>query len=178
MAGEATFTLTEADLVAIGRERLRHWLLKPKAIGGHISALGVIFGLGYAFLHPCDCVGSTTHIRDGLMLAGGVTVWLALYYIVLYFATVPWRTRKILREHAAMRAPFAIAWSDDSLAQSSLHGSATFGWADLKCWDRLPSAFLVYYGTRPAFIVPRRALTDEQARGLDATMSGAGLPLR
>lgn len=178
MAGEATFTLSEADLIATGRDRLRRWLLRPKPIIGHLVVLAMIFGLGYTVIEPCDCVGAKWHVRDGLISTGAVAVWLVLYYLVYYYATVPWRARKTLRDHAAAWSPFTVTWSDESFGQSSLHGTATYRWEDLTHWNRLASAFLIYYARRPCFIVPCRALTDEQVSDLDATMRHASLPCR
>jgi hypothetical protein len=178
MAGEATFTLSEADLIATGRDRLCRWLLRPKPIIGHLVVLGTVFGLGYTLLEPCGCVSAEAHVRDGAISAGAVAAWLVLYYVVYYYATVPWRARKTFRDNAAARSPFTVTWSDESFGQSSLHGTATYRWEDLTHWNRLASAFLIYYARRPCFIVPCRALSDEQVSDLDATMRRVSLPQR
>lgn len=178
MAGETSFTFTEADLIVAGRERLCRWLFQPKSILIHLSALGAMFGLGYAFMEPCNCVGTGAHARDGLILAWAIAAWLFLYYAVYYFATIGWSVRKTLRDHAAMRAPFTIAWTDEALVHGSLHGTTTYRWEDLAHWGRSASAFLIYYGKRLSFIVPCRALTDKQVNDLDMTLQTVGLPRR
>jgi hypothetical protein len=110
----------------------------------------------------------------GLILAFGGVLFFGLL-CGLSFLMLPRRARKLFGQQTTMHKPLRFAWSDDGFVQGSAFGDGTYSWTDLHRWSDGASAILLYHTEAMYFVVPRRALSDDQHREVVSALERSGL---
>jgi hypothetical protein len=175
VAGEVSYQLAEADYISANRDWFGRALLRWRTLITASVMMVVIFVIGFAMARFLDGASLIGQFGLGLSMAGmGLVVLLFLYS--LSFLLLPRRAERLFRQQTSMHKLLRFAWSGKGCVQGSAHGEGTYVWSDLHRWSNGSSAVLIYHTDNLFFVLPRRALTDEQHRDLVDTLSASGLP--
>jgi hypothetical protein len=168
MAGEVTFTPTEADVVAGAKDWFRRMLMQPRIKGTFYVSTLVGGLLGAAFALQAGKTGDAA-LRAaalgavvGLGLFGGI---LAMRWIML-----PGQALRAFRQNKTVHHPYTYHWTDEGLRWESENANARVAWHDLYRWGEGRSAFLFAVSERGVHYVPRRVLSEADAADLRATL--------
>ncbi|KKB07714.1 hypothetical protein VE26_13665 [Devosia chinhatensis] len=107
--------------------------------------------------------------------AAGAMIALACLPLLQYFVLLPYQARRIYRHQKSLHYPVQAAWSDRGYSASSGEVSGTTSWNDFYGWSA--DARIILFMQSPVFfqMLPRRALSDEQAERLFADLERSGL---
>jgi len=172
MAGQVTFTPTEADIVAGSRDWFRRMLMQPRIKGAFYVAMlaGALLGAAFALQAggPPERAlrAAALGALVGLLLFGGI--------LAVRWAMLPGQALRAFRQNKTIHKPCTYAWTDDELSFESETASARVAWRDLYRWGEGRSAFLFAVSERGIHFVPRRALSEAQAADLRATAMSHG----
>lgn len=169
MAGQVTFTLTEADIVAGSRDWYRRALRHPRTKGAFYVATLVGALLGAAFALQGGAPAPRAAAFGALAGLASVTIFVAIRY-----ATLPGQARRSFRQNRTSHQAFTYAWSDEGFSWVSETSTARIRWPDLYRWGEGRSAFLFAVSERGVHFVPRRALSEAEAADLLATAMSHG----
>ncbi len=171
MAGEISFTPSEADYLAANRDWFRRAIRQRRAL---IWMAGLV-----AFSTAIGALGS---ILDG---EGESPVFTALGFCMLalvlcglcYFISylmLPGRVRRIYRQQKSFGQPWRYAWSDKGLDFSSANGTAKLAWSDMYRWSDGPRTFLFFINEQMFYFIPFHLVSPEQSSDLRATATKHG----
>lgn len=163
MAGEVTFTATEADYIVANllwtrkarQTRLLGWL----AIAG-ISLAALALALGWA-------TGRT--VRDTI----ADSIWMLIFAAVVIgirIATpylIKHQVRTMLTQNVALREPVHCRWTEDAIHFTGSNGTADLPWARLHRWLHDDKVFVFLQTDRLMYVVPTRCLTADQSQDLN-----------
>ena len=167
MAGQVSFTPTEADIVAGTRDWCRRALRQPRMKGAVYGATfaGALLGAAFALQggSPPDHALRAAGIGAlaGLLLIGTV--------LALRYALLPGQALRSFRQNRTALGEYRYAWTDEGISWESGAGSARILWRDLYRWGEGRSAFLFAVSERGVHFVPRRALSEAEAADLHDT---------
>ena len=123
-----------------------------------------------------------TFSRDGVNPQAAFTVLLpALMIFVLWWWLIPIFTRKQIeradRNHPAGRAREMIFTEEDFTVKTS-QSESTFSYAGLLRYDSSDLAYFLYIAANQAILVPRSAMSAEEATTLEALLERNGITRR
>lgn len=154
MIGEARFTYTNADMIAMqyawwtGAARWQSFLLTWAII---LTAYLVLFaGIAVATGQK----DGFEAVKVALVLAPVVTV--ALFGVGLVL--VPVLGRRALRENRLIGGEYHWSWDETALHIDSERGHVNIPWGLLAGWLDAPKVVLLYQSRRLVFTLPKRAL--------------------
>jgi hypothetical protein len=172
MAGQVTFTPTEADVVAGSRDWFHRALRQPRMKGAiYIAALaGALLGAAFALQSGAPpehaLRGAGIGALAGLLLIGAI--------LAIRYAMLPGQALRSFRQNRSTHTAYTYAWTDEGISWESEASSARVRWPDLYRWGEGRSAFLFAVSERGVHFVPRRALSEAEAADLRATASRHG----
>ena len=179
MAGEISFQPTEENWIAAHRDFQRDrydasGLAKKVQLFGTIFLLFLLLGWmigAFMALFSFDRHGPFAGLP--FTLSG-----LALYGLWLDsgFRRVPQRARRLFRQRAMLRHPLIYGWSEQGLSFRNHYSSGLIPWADFYRWRAARNNFLFLVDDQMLFFLPRAALSDAQAKDLEATAAAGGAP--
>src|SRR5437868_10925447 len=138
MAGQVTFTPTEADIVAGSRDWFRRMLMQPRIKGACYVAIRAGGLLGAAF--ALQAAGPPERALRAAAL--GALVGLALFGGILAarWAMLPGQALRAFRQNKTIHHPYTYAWTDEGISFESEAASARVAWRDLYRWGEGRSA--------------------------------------
>ena len=175
MAGEVTYKVAERDYVAANRDWFRRAIVKRKALIRHAVTVLAVFMLGVSISRGSESTFAMRNLYIGLAM-GCIAICAVLLLYAINYALLPRRAGRLFRQQTAFQKPLKFSWSDEGMVQDSAHGTGTYAWRDLHRWTAGRENFMPYVNDQLYFIVPRRALNEEQAADLLATLERSGLP--
>ena len=166
MAGQAHYTLGEADYVAANvamtaRNGLYRWYLWIGAAAGALS----VANIGLEILGGRS-VGSA--LLDFLVM---LVVSMAL--LAAYFGrarSIRKQVRRMLAQRSALTDPVACSWSNSGIVFAGSDGTADLKWCTLHRWFADDVAFVFLVSDRLMMILPKRTLSAELAEDLHFTI--------
>ena len=166
MAGQVTFTPTEADVVAGTRDWYFRALRQPR-----MNAAIYIAALAGALLGAAFALQSGAPANRALRAAGvGALAGLLLIAVILItrYLMLPGQARRSFRQNRTTHTAFTYAWTEEGISWTSEASSARIRWADLYRWGEGRSTFLFALSEHGMHFVPRRALSATEAADLRA----------
>lgn len=142
MAGETTYTATEADSIGAHRDWWRGAVFRRKTairyllIGTIAFAVGAV---GLAWDEPDYRIRLLVGAGYALVMLIVLGSCLALGYILL-----PRRVRRLYRQTPTSGQEWTFTWSDQALSHSASNGSGRFAWSDYHHWRMGRDAFQFY----------------------------------
>jgi hypothetical protein len=178
VAGEVTFTLTEADYVAANRDWLRGVVLRRRTLVRYSIILAVCFligvlGAGLYWNQP----GWSDRLIGGLAMIAYIILLIGVI-IGSSYLLMPRRAGRLFRQQTAMQKPLGIAWSEDGLIYRSANGAGTYVWSDFHRWSDARSAILIYHTDNLFYIVPHYAIDAAQRAEIVNLLTRFGPPRR
>jgi hypothetical protein len=167
MAGQVTFTPTEADIVAGSKDWFRRMLAQPRIKGAWYAAvlagglLGAAFALQAGGPPERAVKAAALGALVGLLLFGGI--------LAIRWALLPGQALRAFRQNKTIHHPYTYCWTDEGISWESEAANARVAWRDLYRWGEGRSAFLFAVSERGIHFVPRRVLSEEDAADLRAT---------
>jgi hypothetical protein len=178
VAGEVTFTLTEADYVAANRDWLRGVMVKRSSLIRYALILSGCFLIGVA---SADFFWNRPDWGDRLIAGAALAAYIAVLLggiVLSSYLLMPRRAGRLFRQQVAMHKPLGVAWSEDGLVYRSANGAGTYAWGDFHRWRDGRSAILIYHTDQMYYIVPHHAVNDEQRADIVDLLTQFGPPLR
>lgn len=172
MAGQVSFTPTEADVVAGARDWFRRMLMQPRMKAVIYGALlaGALLGAAFALQGGGPAEGALRAAALGALLGLlAIGTILAVRWLLL-----PGQALRAFRQNKTVHAAVTYAWTDEGISWESEAASAGVAWRDLYRWGEGRSAFLFAVSERGVHFVPRRALGAAEAADLRATALSHG----
>lgn len=173
MAGEVSVQLSEADYVAANRD----WFLLHVTGRERLKGLAT-FTLLLATLAAAIGFFDSREALLGAAAGAGVGAALALVVMGLFylacFIMVPRQARRLFGQQASLRDPVHYFWSDAGFGYRSDRASADLPWADYYRWAEGRRSFLFFLNEQMFYLVPKHALSPDQAEDLRATAAARG----
>jgi hypothetical protein len=179
VAGEVTFQVTGEDCVTLYRDCLRDRF--GGSLGGPDAKI-----LG-ALLLICLILWAIDTMAPRLSFDHNGASWLPFVIAALAwycfcraysYLRAPQLARRLFRQRASYQRPLSYGWSGDGLSFRTAHTTGRIPWADLYRWHAGEHNFLFFTDEQMIYFIPRTALTEEQAKDLEATVIASGAPLR
>jgi hypothetical protein len=175
MAGEISYRPTEADYVAAQRDWFAAsiWRRAPRTLA--TTALAVSAMLGLLGLIAGDPVGRVLGTMATALVAAPVLVlcvWGLCYWLL------PRNARRLFRQQRTLHRDFTYGWSEEGIHHRSDRGTGAIAWSDIHRWSEQRHTFLFYMNDRLFHFIPRRLLSDAEARDLSTTAAAHGPPRR
>lgn len=172
MAGQVTFTPTEADVVAGTRDWFLRALRQPRMKGAiYVAALaGALLGAAFAL----QSAAPPAHALRGGGIGALAGLLLIAVILAARWAMLPGQVLRVFRQNKTIRHPYTYHWTDEGISFESETANAHVAWRDLYRWGEGRSAFLFAVSERGVHFVPRRALSEAEAADLRATASRHG----
>lgn len=171
MSGEVAFTATKQDWVAANRLWYRH--TKPRRILKWLGPAAFVVAFTLIVLDllvwrkaAIDTVADAVPLMFFAILVTGLpplTMWLIPRQVARQFAQRP-----------AMRDEAHYAWTDEHLVGATRTGTTVQPWRELHRQLRDDRSFVFLMTDQMLLLVPRRALTVEQASDLADTADRHG----
>jgi hypothetical protein len=167
MAGQVSFTPTEADIVAGSRDWFRRMLMQPRIKGAFYVAVlaGGLLGAAFALQagEPSDRAlkAAALGALAGLLAIGAI--------LTMRWLLLPGQALRSFRQNRTTHSEYTYAWTDEGISWESAASSARIPWRDLYRWGEGRSAFLFAVSERGVHFVPHRALTETEAADLRDT---------
>lgn len=158
----ASFIPIEADLIAANR--LHFWTsLKWKRAVWSYALGGLVFAFIASLFTEWD---GPENILFGATV--GLTFWslLLIGILTINYALIPHRSRRVFQQMKKLASQTEISWSPDSIQLQSEQGSADFDWRDFMQIAQGQDVTLLYQSDYVFNFIPRRALSDKQARDI------------
>jgi len=167
MAGEVTYTLSEAVYVAAQKEWWWNRLFRRRMLW---LLMSMVIGLVWGWL--IDPPGPGQVVLWALGSASGGVLVMAVLTMLQRFLWLPYHARKLYRQTAIYDGkPITVAWSDEGVILTTTRGTNRFGWSDFRSWHDGRSAVLLYYNDRQASILPRAAFDASELIDLCDTIA-------
>ena len=173
MPGSIGFVPDEADYVSASLANCRCQLRK--------SALWIRLALSAAGLAVLAAVILADDIIEGLIIvaASAAAGFLAgLICIAVSYLLLPRRSRRIYRQQRSLRQEQRVAWDDSRLHWEGPGFTMDVPWSDYHRWHESRAEFLLYVNEQMPHFLPRRAMDEDQAADLRATLVAHGPPRR
>jgi hypothetical protein len=179
VAGEVSFQLTEENWIAAYRDFQRD----RYAASGPAKRVQLFATIFLLFLLLGWMIGAVMALfsfdRHGPLAAlPFVLSGLASYGLWLDngYRRVPQRARRLFRQRAMLRHPLSYGWSEQGLSFRNHHSRGLIPWGDLYRWRAARNNFLFLTDEQMLFFLPRAALSDAQAKDLEATAAASNAP--
>lgn len=172
MARQITFTLSEDDYAEAARSQYWHRVRSPKQWAGALAALVIMCGL-LAFLESYDAESFFYNLAPyALLIAVGATLMAGFsYFWVARYA------RRLFRQQ--MTNPESrVSWDVEGLQIESALGALTAKWGDFYSWRSSGAFYMIHINQVLYYLIPRRALSPDQAADLENTLITAGVKRR
>jgi hypothetical protein len=179
MAGQVSFQLTEEDCAAAHRDWLRDRFdgSGGAPYGHRVSAIMlpvlVIAWVGSMTVSALRPLPGFLRYLLPIAIILSASIWLLRGYAVLDASR---SARRTFRQRAAYRRPLTYGWSEEGLSFETEHGSGRIPWGDLYRWYAAEHSFLFFADQNLFYFIPRSALSDAQAKDLEATVVASGAP--
>jgi hypothetical protein len=80
------------------------------------------------------------------------------YFIVFFGWFIPFKTKKVYRQHTALQKPFTIEITEEWFRAHSEEGENRTQWSELHKWKEGKRLFLVYRADNVFHMIPKRLL--------------------
>jgi hypothetical protein len=104
-----------------------------------------------------------------------VMVGTAICPLLSYFVLIPRQARKIYREDKHLQHPIEASWTQDAYFASNATGTNTIPWSDYYGWSADEKMVLLMQSPAVFQMLPRHALSNEQAADLIGHLENSGL---
>jgi len=170
MSGQISFVPTVSDHVAAQRLWLISYLRRrPIKIVFALFSIAAIISLALVIAGTMVEGGSLWNSLGDVALPLAVPlVFIGLQ--VLAWARVPRAIRRMSQQQPSLLSETTWHWDDDGLTASSAAGTSVVRWADLYRWLSGPTSIALMLNERMLLIMPRRFLSEVQARDLEETL--------
>lgn len=170
MSGQISFVPTIDDHVA-GQ---RTWLVSRWRRRSMKLLLVLIFAL-LIFSIATVIVGTRAEGGSLSDSIGDVAVPLTMSLVfiglqALAWALIPRSIRRVTQQQPSLLSETTWRWDDGGLTASSAAGTCLVRWADLYRWLSGPTSIVLMLNERMLLVMPRRFLSDDQARDLGETL--------
>ena len=156
------YQLTQADLLAAQRLSLVASLRTKRLLRTYILG-ALICGVGAGVLSWDD--GWTAALSAALLGALFWVIFLSLIYVSAY-VQMPRRSRRVYAQQKSLQVPKQASWDAESLSLTSARGSYRFEWSDFLRIVENDAAILLFQSDALFNIIPKRALSAEQAASI------------
>lgn len=178
MAGAVRFQLTEQDIVAAYRVSVRDRLggspaaRITKQFSAAILVLLLVIWVASLIMseQPIDATSLTGFLPITIGILGFIWLMHGLAYLNAARAA-----RQMFHQRATFKRPVSFGWSVEGLSYESDHGSGRIPWSDLHRWLPADHAYLFYMDEHLFYFIPRSALSEAEAKDLEATVTASGL---
>ncbi|MBK4215986.1 YcxB family protein [Paracoccus caeni] len=160
------FTITAEDYAnALRLHARRHWAvnLAPKLFVAALLIAAVLVMVLSGFDRTWTIIGIC-------WLCVGIGMPLLAYKVIL-----PRRARSIYAKQKTMQHPVSASWTDEAYSASTAHISGTTLWNDYYGWSADEKMVILMQSQVLFQMIPRHALSDEQAASLLDTIERSGL---
>lgn len=170
MTGSVTFTPSEADHVAAQRLWLVSDLRRPLMIC-FLVIMGLLEAVAIAVIATETMMN---HVTFGRALAENI--WPMVFPLVfiglqvLGWWRVPRSVRRMSKQQATLLSETTWEWNSDSVVASSAAGSSVVRLPELHRWLSGKASIVLMPQERILLVLPRRVLTDDQARDIEDTL--------
>ena len=170
MSGQISFVPTIDDHIAA--QRL--WLISYLRRRSMKLWLVLIFAL-LIFSIATVIVGTMAEGRSLSDSIGDVALPLTVPLVLiglqlLAWARVPRAIRRVTQQQPNLLSETTWHWDDAGVTASSAAGTSIVRWGDLYRWLSGPTSIVLMMNERMLLIMPRRFLSDIQARNLEETL--------
>ncbi|TKT80019.1 YcxB family protein [Aquamicrobium sp. LC103] len=162
----ASFTITAEDYAnALRLHMRRYWVTKsgPKLFIAAMFALCLIAMIASGF--------DPTPTTVAIVVMVGTAIW----PLLAYFLLIPWQARKIYREDKTLQHPIEASWTRDAYFASTATVTNTIPWSDYFGWSADEKMVLLMQSPVLFQMLPRHALSGEQAEDLIGHLEKSGL---
>ncbi len=97
------------------------------------------------------------HWPNGL----GVALFLVVYFFAIFFVILPWRRKRLFRQHKALQRPYSLEFSAEGVIGESASSRGHTPWADYRKWKADQCTVLLYHTDAMFQMVPLRVLGSE-----------------
>jgi hypothetical protein len=174
MAGEVTYQPTEADYVGAHRDWFINVIWSRRGLAtirtAALATAATLAVIGYLIGDSRPAVAVA--FASGLLLGA----FLILLCWGLSYALMPRRAGRLFRQHRALQKNVSYGWSDTGLTYRGANGSGQIAWEDMHRQAAGKHSFLFYLTENLFHFVPRRALSDSEAKDLEATAAASDAP--
>ena len=161
-----SFTITVQDYINALRLRARrHWIrnLALKLVSAAALA-AVLLAMVLSGFRPSLTIGAI----------GGL-IALACLFLFTYLVRLPWQARKVYSQQKTMQHPVTASWNSEGYSASTKAASGTISWSDFWGWTADENIILFFHSPVLFQMLPRRALTPEEADDLFVHLAQSGL---
>jgi YcxB-like protein len=117
------------------------------------------------------CVIAIFDWNGWLRLAQSFGILLLIYAVLMVIVSIffwlffiKWRTRKNLRQMAALRREQSISWNESAIEMTSSQGMSCFPYDEIHQWAANDTAIIVYPADYLFFAFPSRIFESEEQR--------------
>jgi len=162
----AGFTLTSADYTAALRLNMRSYYRRPLPL--LVLAAFAALALFILVVRPGEdaTLGS---------IALGAAIGVLILPLVVYLLFVPLRARKIFAQQKTLHEPVSIAWSETAYTASTPTVTGTVPWSNYFDWLEDDRMIVIRQSMTLFQMLPKTALTAEQAADIRACARAGGL---
>jgi hypothetical protein len=101
------------------------------------------------------------HDTYGALLTCCAAMGAVIGVLVVKVITIPRKARRVFAQTPALQRPYQVAWDDQAVTSTNLHGTGTYPWAEFHKSRELPDMFLVFFSDVMFIMVPKRAFPDD-----------------
>ncbi len=126
--------------------------------------------------------GLTYYSRGDESLVNAVFLPLLLLLIVMLavvqYVLLPWQSRRHFRETAAFSDEISVEWDEQQFRLGGKRGNMALAWSDFYRWAENDEMILLYQSHVLYHVVPKAALSQDQAGDIIAQLERAGVKRR
>lgn len=170
MSGQISFVPTISDHVAAQRLWMASYL-RRRSVKIMFALLFIILLLGFALV-IFGTMAEGRSLSDSIGAAAPL-IFVPLAFIglqVLGWAQIPGSLRRMSQQQPSLLSETTWRWDDDGVTASSAAGTSLVRWPELYRWLRGSASIVLMLNQRMLLVMPRRFLSDEQARDLEETL--------
>ncbi|MEO9297199.1 YcxB family protein [Devosia alba] len=161
-----SFTITAQDYANASKLHTRRYWARnpvPKLFGvGTVAA--ILLAMALSGINPSLTIGAT----------GGLIALVCLS-LFTYFVRIPRQARRIYGQQKTMQHPVTASWDSATFSASTKAVSGTTAWNDYYGWAADETIILFFQSPALFQMLPRHALTAEEADDLLTHLAQSGL---
>jgi hypothetical protein len=166
MAGEASFTTSEQDLVAANRLHVRQLWNRRATLRGWILSTVALALVLFVFCPRLSWLLLAAPFAAAAFMAVGAVLAQLTFVIA---------ARRHYRQGKAFWRPTKIAWDDTSIRFTSDRGHVEHKWADYFAWAADDQAVLLYLSANSFLTIPSKNLSTNGRTEIIADLQRAGV---
>jgi hypothetical protein len=169
MSGQISFVPTVSDHVAAQRLWMASYLRRrPVKVMFALFFIILLLGIALVIVETTGGQSLLDSIGAAAPLILVPVVFIGLQ--VLGWAQIPGSLRRMSQQQPSLLSETTWRWDDTGLSASSAAGTSFVRWPELYRWLSGSASIVLMLNQRMVLVMPRRFLSDEQARDLEETL--------